>query len=232
MSAYLHRYRLDTSEPTKAAVARDVAIRGVLPALGLLACVWAVGTFLFPPSGFGDEAVLSRSLQAGRTPLLDLLALTVSHIAGVVGAPLTALVGVFWLWRATRRWWFALVPLLSVTLEALVYQTAALLVTRERPAGAEQLDFGLPDASYPSGHVGAAACLATVLVLVLAASDRPRWVALLAGALGAGWTLAVAVSRFYLGMHHPSDAIAGAVIGVTCAFLGWGVLRRNTSAGA
>lgn len=149
MSAYLHRYRLDTSEPTKRAVARDVAVRGLLPALGLLACVWAVGAFLFPSNGFGNEAALSRLLQAGRTPLL-----------------------------------------------------------------------------------GATACLVVVLVLVLAASDRPRWVVVLACVLGAGWTLAVALSRFYLGMHHPSDAIAGGVIGVVCAFLGWAVLRRDTSAGA
>lgn len=227
---FLHRYRRDTSEPTKRSVARDVAVRGVLPALVLLALVYVVGEYGLPFSGIRDEAAINQTLQAGRTPASDLIAFIVSHAAGVAGAPLTALAAFFVLRRATGQWWLALVPLIAVALEALVYQSATLLVGRRRPEGVEQMDFGLAHGSFPSGHVGAAACLVVVFALVAWSSRRPgrAWVVL---GLGALWVVAVALSRLYLGMHHVSDAIAGLVIGVLCALLGWVVIRRDPTPG-
>ncbi|HHU39711.1 MAG TPA: phospholipid phosphatase, partial [Propionibacterium sp.] len=146
MGSYLHRYRTDGSEPTKRAFARDVIVRGLLPALVLLGAVVLFATFLLPFGGIGAEAEVNQVLQEGRTPALDLAAATVSHLAGVVGAPLTAIIAFFVLRRRTGQWWLALVPLVSVALEALVYQTAALLVGRRRPEGVEQMDWGLPHA--------------------------------------------------------------------------------------
>lgn len=154
MGSYLHRYRTDGSEPTKRAFARDVIVRGLLPALVLLGAVVLFATFLLPFGGIGAEAEVNQVLQEGRTPALDLAAATVSHLAGVVGAPLTAIIAFFVLRRRTGQWWLALVPLVSVALEALVYQTAALLVGRRRPEGVEQMDWGLPHARGPGGDHG------------------------------------------------------------------------------
>lgn len=227
MSGFLERYRMDATAPTKRGFARDVAVRGLLPALVLLALVVAFGMLVLPYGGVGDEASVNQVLQAGRTPASDLVASTVSHIAGVVGAPLTALLAFFLIRRATGQWWLALVPLVSVALEALVYQSAALLVGRRRPEGVEQMDFGLPDASFPSGHVGASACLMLVFALLAWSSDRPRWFAVLVSVAGVAWVVAVALSRLYLGMHFVSDAVAGAVIGVLAALIGWRTPRRS-----
>lgn len=227
MNSFVMRYRRDPSEPSKRDYWRDIAVRGLLPALGLLLVVYVVGEFVLPFGQVDGEASVNRALQAGRTPASDLLAFVVSHAAGVAGAPLTALLAFVLIRRATRQWWLALVPLVSVGLEALVYQTSTVLVGRRRPEGVEQMDFGLPDGSFPSGHVGAAACLMLVFFLLAWSSRRPRWVAAAVAVAGVVWVVAVAVSRLYLGMHHVSDSVAGLVIGILSALLGWGALRRR-----
>lgn len=230
--SFVRRYRDDTSEPTKRSVARDIAIRGLLPALALLAIVYLVGGFALPREGVGNESVVNQQLQAGLTPTLDLLALAASQLFGAIGAPLIAVVAVVVLWLTTRQWWLALVPLVAVALEALVYQTAALLVARARPEGVEQMDFGLPEASFPSGHVGATVCLMAVFTLLALASDKPRWVPVAWAVAGVVAVVCVGASRLYLGMHHVSDLVAGLLIGLISAVIGWLVIRRHPGRGA
>ena len=66
--------------------------------------------------------------------------------------------------------------------------------------------------SFPSGHAMGSMTLAAVLVL-LAWNTRWRWPALVFGVLFAG---SVSLSRIYLGVHYPSDILAG-----WCAALVW-----------
>ena len=60
--------------------------------------------------------------------------------------------------------------------------------------------------SFPSSHAAAAVAFFVALEIV----GHP-W----AHAVGV-WALAVALSRFYLGVHYPTDIAGGAVIGVGC----------------
>ncbi|MBI4227659.1 MAG: phosphatase PAP2 family protein [Candidatus Omnitrophica bacterium] len=71
--------------------------------------------------------------------------------------------------------------------------------------------------SFPSGHAAAAFALAAFLSV-----GWPRW-------RGAWWTLAalVAWSRVALGVHYPSDCLAGAVIGVGMVFGAVGLCRTR-----
>jgi membrane-associated phospholipid phosphatase len=62
--------------------------------------------------------------------------------------------------------------------------------------------------SFPSGHATTAFALAAVLAFM-----APRWTV-----LWALFAVMVAVSRVVLGMHYPSDVIAGAILGVTGAY--------------
>ena len=65
--------------------------------------------------------------------------------------------------------------------------------------------------SFPSGHSTDAFALAAALSLAF-----PRWYVLIPSFL---WALAIGFSRINLGVHYPSDVLAGALIGVGSAYL-------------
>lgn len=65
--------------------------------------------------------------------------------------------------------------------------------------------------SFPSGHTAAAFSLATSLSITY-----PKWYVIAPSAV---WACGVGFARMNQGVHYPSDVIAGAAIGVGCAFL-------------
>lgn len=63
--------------------------------------------------------------------------------------------------------------------------------------------------SFPSGHASSSFTTATSLTRVF-----PKWYVAVPSYL---WASAVSYSRIYLGVHHPSDVAAGAVLGAGAA---------------
>jgi undecaprenyl-diphosphatase len=97
----------------------------------------------------------------------------------------------------------------------LANQGGKRLWPRRRPIinalPAQRVPFRVPrSGSFPSGHAASAAAFA-----IGAAVEQPR----IAAPLGA-LAVAVAFSRVYTGVHHPSDVVAGAAIGAGLATLG------------
>jgi len=72
--------------------------------------------------------------------------------------------------------------------------------------------------SFPSGHTSSAFATATSVSL-----SYPKWYIIVPSYLYAG---TVAYSRMDLGVHYPSDVLAGAVIGSGCAYLTWKVNQK------
>jgi undecaprenyl-diphosphatase len=109
--------------------------------------------------------------------------------------------------RPTRALWAILTVLVAWGLQV----GAKDLVQRARPVVEDALEHA-PGSSFPSGHATntAAAALATTLLLWPLLGRRGRVaVPVVAGAL----TLVTAADRVFLGVHHPSDVVAGVLFG-------------------
>lgn len=94
-------------------------------------------------------------------------------------------------------------------------QSAKPLLDRPRPfeSGTPRLVARPAGTSWPSGHSAVAAAMGTVVAANAPGSTRP------AVTRGAGVALAAFVggSRLHVGVHHPTDVVAGWGLGVLCA---------------
>ena len=109
-----------------------------------------------------------------------------------------------------RRRWAALYFATATLASAIVVQLLKQVMGRPRPTDIlVHPDFG----SFPSGHSANAAVLATVLAIVFART----WV----WAAGAVYTVAMMLSRTYLGAHWISDTVGGMLVGAGIAVIVW-----------
>lgn len=183
---------------------------------GLVAFIligWAAGA-LWTSLSFSAELEFMREVAAQRTAALTSVARAVTWAgSSFVLVPLALLCFVLML-RAGMRVEAAAV-VLSLGGAMLISDAVKLLVARPRPP-IEHLQ-AVSGYSFPSGHATQASAFWFSLVLALRARAQPRTVRL-AGAGAVLLVTAVALSRVYLGVHYPSDVIAGILLGT-----GWAV---------
>jgi undecaprenyl-diphosphatase len=84
--------------------------------------------------------------------------------------------------------------------------------------------------SFPSGHSMMAAIVYLTLGLMLASALPGRRVKVYILSLSLLLTLAVGVSRVYLGAHWPADVLAGWALGAAWALLFWLIALRTNRA--
>jgi undecaprenyl-diphosphatase len=115
---------------------------------------------------------------------------------------------------------------LSAGLALAVGQVISRLVDRPRPFVAHPAavhEFGrhAADAGFPSDHATAAFAIAVALLL-----RRPRW-----GAAALVLAVVLSAGRVAMGIHYPSDVLAGAALGAAAALAIWTPpLRRRVDA--
>lgn len=80
-------------------------------------------------------------------------------------------------------------------------------------------------ASFPSGHSTMAAVIYLTCAILVASYRRRLAVAAYAIGLAVLLAVVVAVSRVYLGVHWPTDVLAGLALGAAWALTCWVVLR-------
>jgi undecaprenyl-diphosphatase len=160
--------------------------------------------------GFAWDETILRYLKAHADPRLDIFFLLFTLLgAARIMIPFSCAV-IFWLLRRKKP------------VEALFYGVAAfgamlLSLGSKQVFGRARPDFWISLApettlSFPSGHAVTSMAVAAALI-TLAWHTSWRWHALFCGA---GFVLLVGLSRLYLGVHFPSDVLAG-----WCASLVW-----------
>jgi undecaprenyl-diphosphatase len=116
----------------------------------------------------------------------------------------------FLIWK---RPWAALYFVIGTGLSAAVVKVIKVTVGRSRPEDIlVTSDFG----SFPSGHSANAALIAMSLGIVFLRG----WI----WAAGAVYTVAMMLSRTYLGAHWISDTIGGMLVGAGVAVIVWAPL--------
>lgn len=81
-------------------------------------------------------------------------------------------------------------------------------------------------ASFPSGHAALSAITYLTMAALLARMTASRRLRYYLMAVAATLTCLIGVSRIYLGVHYPTDILAGWCIGSAWAVLCWAVLTR------
>lgn len=194
-----------------------------------LGCVWAF-VELADELGEGElTAIDRRLLLLLRDPdnpadplgprLLETVMRDASALGSVLVLSLLASVAVIALWLERHRLaarWLAVVALGAVALNSLLKHAFA----RARPdILAPEL---LPSSfSFPSGHAFLAAAIYLTLAALLARLIARPATRLFVLVVAVAVVLLVGFTRVYLGLHYPSDVLAGWTLGLFWAALCW-----------
>lgn len=149
-----------------------------------------------------DQAILNM-IHAFNTPLLDKLALFVTQFGSpifIVPATLALSAALAYRHRIHQARFVIFAAGGSLVMNLVL----KLLFQRERPSLWHTL-IAEKSYSFPSGHAMASSALAFT-VIALCWSTKWRWLAV---AAGSAYFFAVGLTRLYLGVHYPSDVVAG-----------------------
>lgn len=156
-----------------------------------------------------------------RAPWMDSVWLFITHL-GDEGI-LWIVMGIILLfWKKTRPIGFTV--LISLLFDFLIINVALKdLVSRPRPFVVNEAIQPLitdvsPYRSFPSGHSGGSFSAMFALY---------RWVPKKLGIPALVLAAFVALSRLYVGVHHPTDILTGCVIGFLCAFLAYKIVKNG-----
>ena len=197
--------------PLLAAPRRDAVIAAVAAALTAAAFIAAADNAVLAHIQHLDDAWL-RLMVSGRTAPVTEIA-KVFNVLGLVYVTFPVRVAVIGYLGFRRRWWRLAAFGSAVLLSEILIGTLKGAYDRVRPPGSLVATSG---ASFPSGHSIAASVTVVAMVIVLVSPGRHR-VAWAAGAVS--FAVLMAASRAYLGAHWLSDAIAGLLLGTSCALL-------------
>lgn len=149
-----------------------------------------------------DRAIL-LAINSTSSTTQDAFWQTVTQLGGVVAVLVIVVLTSLWLFKEGRKS-KSLLLLCGVGGAALLNALLKLLFERERPDLWEQI---VTEASYsfPSGHAMASASLAVSIVLIAWNTKWRVWV----GIGAAMYVVLIGYSRLYLGVHYPTDILAG-----------------------
>ena len=109
---------------------------------------------------------------------------------------------------------FFLSALFAFAIELPLYKLVKSYVKRDRPCETNLAVYKRISPSdrfsFPSGHTAAAVVIATLISYFFPLCTLPAF----------AWAILVGFSRIFLGVHYPTDVLAGLVIGLLCGLGG------------
>jgi membrane-associated phospholipid phosphatase len=189
------------------------ALTGVATGVALIVIALLVREQWPPLVQLDERAVTEGVAIAAQNPelLRALIHWQWAFLAIHLLVPVAAICLAYW-WRtgnATRTWWALSTILVAWGLSNLLKE----VVRRARPVLDQPVET-VAGYSFPSGHAANTAAMTTALVVLVWPSLRSRAMRVTAVASAAVLTVATAVDRVMLGVHYPSDVVAGILFGV------------------
>ena len=177
-----------------------------------------------------DERVLRalRDPQDPSVPIgprwLRIAALDITSLGGatVIGLAVAAIVGFLLLQGMSRT---ALFVFLASAGGWLLNNGLKAVFARPRPDVVPHLH-EVMSLSFPSGHAMTSAAVYLTLGAMLMRISERRLTKIYCMAIAMLATLLIGSSRVYLGVHYPTDVLAGWMIGMSWALLVWLIERR------
>jgi len=198
-------------EPVLAAPARDAALTAAVLALTAMVFALVADHGVLARIQRVDDAWLRLMVSSRSAPVTAIARFL--NLLGLVYVTLPVRIAIAGFLALRRRWWHLAAFASAVVLSEILIGTLKGSYDRTRPPGSLVATSG---ASFPSGHSIAASVTVVAAVIALVPPGRARvaW-----GAAAAGFSVLMALSRAYLGAHWLSDAIAGFLLGTSCALL-------------
>lgn len=214
---------------------RDLPELGVLIG-GLILAILAFGMFelvgevIEGDTQTFDERVL-RSLRRADDPSLPIgprwlhaaaLDITALGAAAVIGLAVAAIVGFLLLQGMYRT---AVFVFLASVGGWLINHLLKITFARPRPDVVPHLR-EVMSLSFPSGHAMTSAAVYLTLGAMLMRISERRITKIYCMAIAMLATLLIGASRVYLGVHYPTDVLAGWMMGMSWALVCWLIERR------
>ncbi|MBD2104576.1 phosphatase PAP2 family protein [Leptolyngbya sp. FACHB-261] len=160
--------------------------------------------------GLPWDAPIMMAIHATAQAQLDTFAATLTHFGVFWGVfPVATVISLVLL--RLRRWRALSYLLITLLGSVAINRTAKLWLHRVRPSLWEYPP--VSDYAFPSGHAMSSMTLVAALVIL---TWRTRWCGwiLFSGSL---FVVAIGWTRLYLGVHYPSDILAGWMVSVAWA---------------
>lgn len=194
---------------------------GIILIVGII--VAAAGTWLFGEfadrvmqgqTQAVDEAIL-RWIETHHSTFLDEAMLEVTALG--TGVVVLMVVGISALFLSLTRHRYSALLLLVATAGGIVLNNVLKsFFDRPRPQIFEWGEHA-STSSFPSGHAMSATIVYTTVAYLASRLAGKRWIRWVTMLVAAIIIVLIALSRMYLGVHYPSDVMAGVIIGLAWA---------------
>ncbi|HEY9751067.1 MAG TPA: phosphatase PAP2 family protein, partial [Allocoleopsis sp.] len=166
----------------------------------------------FQEGGLSWDVSILTAIHDTAQAKLDAIALTLTQFGtrwGVFPLSVILIVAMFF-WK---RWRSLIYLLITLPGAMIINRTAKEFLHRVRPHLWESRFPPEPEFAFPSGHAMASMAFVASLVVLTWGSRWCGWVA----TFGSVFVVAIAWTRLYLGVHYPSDIVAGWMVSIAWA---------------